>query len=172
MGFTVGFISTLLPLGDHGLIGAGTHEDTAADSAVLDVAKALADHVTTALDRVEREQAVRESFESDFETMLAERLRDTVAALAPDHGDVAVTTVAIEDSAAGYVVMIEDDGPGIPEEELVPIEAGTETNLQHGRGLGLWQLRWSVDRLGGELSFDTGEGTTVRITIPDRGRRL
>ena len=106
--------------------------------------------------------------DTPVETDLAERLRDTVAALAPDHGDVAVTTVAIEDSAAGYVVTIEDDGPGIPEEELVPIEAGTETNLQHGRGLGLWQLRWSVDTLNGELSFDTKQGTTVRIAVPDR----
>ncbi len=383
----------LLPLGDHGLVGASTHEDTEADSAVLDVAKALADHVTTALDRVEREQAVRESerrfrlianrideviylaepdfsevlyvnpayedvygqpvetvygdatafveaiderdraaFESDFEAMRAEveagdpaesyefefrvrqpsgevrwtnatgyvaglsgekrrfvgivdditerkrreqRLqvfnrilrhnlrnqldvirshaevladqtdgharriiaavdelagigarareidqimstgdtptevdlcrivRETVEAMETSHSDVAVTTglpssapvttneqavtvavesalenalehaesataVRIEDDTDGCVVTIDDDGPGIPNEELVPIEAGTETNLRHGRGLGLWQLRWSVDEFGGELSFDTAEGTTVRIAVPDR----
>jgi len=77
------------------------------------------------------------------------------------------TTVSIEDDSDGYVVTV-DDGPGIPEEELVPIEAGAETNLQHGRGLGLWQLRWSVDTLNGELSFDTKQGTTVRIAVPDR----
>lgn len=77
-------------------------------------------------------------------------------------------TVATEDSPDGCVITIEDDGPGIPEEELVPIEAGTERNLQHGRGLGLWQLRWSVDKLNGELSFETGTGTVVRITVPDR----
>jgi len=51
----------LLPLAHHGLVAAGTYEDTDADSTVLDVAKALTDHVTTALDRVERDQAVRES---------------------------------------------------------------------------------------------------------------
>jgi len=78
------------------------------------------------------------------------------------------TTVSIEDDSDGYVVTVDDDGPGIPEEELVPIEAGAETNLQHGRGLGLWQLRWSVDTLNGELSFDTKQGTTVRIAVPDR----
>jgi PAS domain S-box-containing protein len=85
-----------------------------------------------------------------------------------EHAASAVT-VAIEDTAGGYRVVIDDDGPGIPKEELVPIETGTETNLRHGRGLGLWQLRWSVDKLNGELSFDTTDGTTVRITIPDRG---
>lgn len=53
-------------------------------------------------------------------------------------------------------------------EGLVPIEAETETCLQHGRGLGLWQLRWCVDNLNGKLSFGTGAGTTVRIRVPDR----
>ena len=384
----------LLPLADHGLIAAGCYETTDADRIVLDVAKALADHVTTALDRVEREQAVRESerrfrmiaervdeiiylskpdfsevlyvnpayedvygqtvetlhddatafldpiddrdrewFESEFEEMLAEieagesqdsyefefrirqpggeirwlsatgylvelanetrrfvgivndvterkrreqrlevfnrilrhnlrnqldvirshaevladrstddhagriiaavdelagigararntdgvmsmgdnqtdiglagTLREIVAELTHDRDDLQVrtdlpetarlttnesaveiavecalenavehaestVTVALERERDGCVVTVTDDGPGIPEAELAPIETGTETNLQHGRGLGLWQLRWSVDRLNGALSFDTDSGTTVRITIPDR----
>jgi PAS domain S-box-containing protein len=76
--------------------------------------------------------------------------------------------LTVEDHPGGYTVVIGDDGPGIPEEELIPIEAGTETNLNHGRGLGLWQLRWGVDKLNGELSFDTNEGTTIRISVPDR----
>lgn len=80
-----------------------------------------------------------------------------------------MVTVAVEETADGYVVTIQDDGPGIPEEQLTPIEARSETNRQHSRGLGLWQLRWSVDKLNGELSFDTTDGTTVRIAIPDQG---
>ncbi len=84
-----------------------------------------------------------------------------------EHGDSTVR-VAIEESQEGYRLVIDDDGPGIPEEELVPIETGTETNLRHGRGLGLWQLRWSVDMINGALSFDTTGGTTVTITIPNQ----
>ena len=76
--------------------------------------------------------------------------------------------VSLEKETEGYTVVIDDDGPGIPKAELVPIEAGTETNLRHGRGLGLWQLRWGVDTLKGELSFDTDGGTTIRIGVPDR----
>jgi Signal transduction histidine kinase len=76
--------------------------------------------------------------------------------------------LTVEDHPGGYTVIIDDDGPGIPEGELIPIKAGTETNLNHGRGLGLWQLRWGVDKLNGELSFGTNEGTTIRISIPDR----
>ena len=384
----------LLPLGEHGLVAAGTRADIEADGTVLDVAKALADHVTTALDRVEREQQVRESerrfrliadrideviylaepdfsqvlyvnpayreiwgqsletlyddatafldavderdrecFEADFESMLAdieagdpaesyefeyrlrrpsgevrwvhstgytvelpgegrrfvgivedvterkrreqrlevfnrvlrhnlrnqvdvirshaevladqtsedhperiiaavdelatigararktdqimsveggpteldlaETLRETVEKVCPRDDTTTVTTelpehatlrtneqavttavesalenalehaessigVSVEESPEGYTVTVNDDGPGIPRDELVPIEAGTETTLRHGRGLGLWQLRWSVDEINGELSFDTTNGTTVRITVPDR----
>jgi sensor histidine kinase regulating citrate/malate metabolism len=77
-------------------------------------------------------------------------------------------TVAVEDRPDECVITVADDGPGIPEDELTPIEAQTETRLQHGRGLGLWQLRWCVDNLDGALSFDTEAGTTVRITVPGR----
>jgi signal transduction histidine kinase len=77
-------------------------------------------------------------------------------------------TVAAEDGPDGCVITIADDGPGIPGEELTTIEGQTETRLQHGKGLGLWQLRWCVDNLNGELSFETEAGTTVRIVVPDR----
>ena len=66
-------------------------------------------------------------------------------------------------------VTISDDGPGIPDAELATLQSGTETELRHGRGLGLWQLRWGVDELNGTLAFDTDDGTTVEITVPHRG---
>ena len=68
------------------------------------------------------------------------------------------------------VITIADDGSGIEADSLAPIEAGTETMLQHGTGLRLWQLRWSVNKLNGELSFRVNNGTTVEITLPNRHR--
>ena len=76
--------------------------------------------------------------------------------------------VAVENSKQKCLITIRDDGPGIPEEALTPIQAGRETPLQHGRGLGLWQLRWCVDNLNGKLSFEMGDGTTVSITVYDQ----
>jgi len=77
-------------------------------------------------------------------------------------------TVTVTEQPGGCTVVVEDDGPGIPADELAALDAGTETKLQHSRGLlGLWQIKWGVDKLNGDLSFDTGAGTTVRITIPD-----
>ena len=77
--------------------------------------------------------------------------------------------VSIEPTDSGYSVVISDDGPGIPETELESLAAGTETDLRHSRGLGLWQLKWGVDALDGELSFENEPGTTVEIRLPDLG---
>ncbi len=78
--------------------------------------------------------------------------------------DVTVSVGATED---GCAVRVDDDGPGIPDSELAALEAGTEGPLQHGTGLGLWQLTWATRALGDRVSFDTSDGTTVTIPVPD-----
>ena len=85
---------------------------------------------------------------------------------AVEHAEESVT-VSVEETADGYEIAVSDDGPGIPDSELASLDAETETPLQHGTGLGLWQLEWGVTKLGGDLSFDTADGTTVRMTVPD-----
>jgi signal transduction histidine kinase len=75
--------------------------------------------------------------------------------------------VSVEAEADGYTVEIHDDGPGIPEAELSALGEEREPQLQHGRGLGLWQLKWGVAELGGEFSITTDDGTTVRIQLPN-----
>jgi PAS domain S-box-containing protein len=83
------------------------------------------------------------------------------------YADSAVS-VTVTEQRDGCTIVVEDDGPGIPADELAALDAGTETKLQHSRGLlDLWQIKWGVDKLNGELSFDTTDGTTVRITVPD-----
>ena len=67
----------------------------------------------------------------------------------------------------GCEIVVEDDGDGIPPHELRPVRRGTETDFSHGSGLGLWRLRWSVEKLGGNLSFEIDRGTAVHIILPD-----
>jgi len=87
-----------------------------------------------------------------------------------EHGDrsppsVEVTVRAGPDGAADLVVA--DDGPGIPSRERTILDAGPETQLEHGSGIGLWFVSWAVTQLGGELSFrendPTGSVVTVRL---------
>ncbi len=64
-------------------------------------------------------------------------------------------------------IIIADNGPGIPDREKAVLADGAETQLQHGRGVGLWFVKWAVTQLGGELLLDdndpTGSIVTVRI---------
>ena len=80
--------------------------------------------------------------------------------------EVAVEPPAGDDGRAALVVA--DDGPGIPATELEALEAAAETPLVHASGLGLWLVTWGVERLDGEVAFDTGPagGTTVTVRLP------
>ena len=86
------------------------------------------------------------------------------ASIAVDDATVSVTASAVDGELR---VTVADDGPGIPEGELAPLDAGTETQLEHATGIGLWVVQWSVDALGGTLSFDTDDGTVVTVRLPD-----
>jgi len=66
-------------------------------------------------------------------------------------------------------IVVADDGPGIPERERTILTEGTETPLEHGRGVGLWIVNWAVTQLGGALSFDENdpEGSVVTVRLRD-----
>lgn len=65
-------------------------------------------------------------------------------------------------------ITVRDNGPGISPAEVAVLEAGTETALKHGSGLGLWIIKWGVDIADGSIDFAATEddGTTVTITVP------
>ncbi|MEA1931046.1 MAG: PAS domain S-box protein [Euryarchaeota archaeon] len=63
-------------------------------------------------------------------------------------------------------VHVHDDGPGLPAIERNVLEAGRETPLEHGSGLGLWMVNWIVTNLGGSVTASVDDGTTVSIYLP------
>jgi signal transduction histidine kinase len=86
------------------------------------------------------------------------------------HSDTDAPRVQItvrEDSDGHTELVVADNGPGIPELEQEAVADGRETQLNHGRGIGLWFVNWAVTQLGGELEFDqnnpTGSIVTVRL---------
>lgn len=63
-------------------------------------------------------------------------------------------------------VLIADDGPVIPAAEREVITGAAEiTQTCHGQGLGLWLIKWIVDRSGGQLLFEGSEMGGNRICL-------
>ena len=79
-----------------------------------------------------------------------------------------VVEIRIAGQSADWIsVEIEDNGPGIPEQELDVLETG-ETPLNHADRLGLWFIYWVVRRVGGEFTVEEAEprGIELTLTVP------
>jgi len=66
-------------------------------------------------------------------------------------------------------LVVEDDGPGIPDGELAVVDADVEqTPVHHGSGVGLHAVSQVVDILGGETEISDRKdgGSRVRLTLP------
>ncbi|WP_137290046.1 sensor histidine kinase [Natronorubrum halophilum] len=81
-----------------------------------------------------------------------------------------VTVVITEDANAGQgEIRFIDNGPFIPEIEIDALDDEVPTSsTYHGSGVGLWVMKWCVDSLGGELSFErrSPRGNIVRFLLP------
>ena len=65
-------------------------------------------------------------------------------------------------------LTVADDGPPIPPADREVITGEAEiTQTHHGRGLGLWLVKWTVERSGGQLSFGESDigGNCVRLRL-------
>lgn len=81
----------------------------------------------------------------------------------------------IRQTLTGFVIEVQDDGPGIPEEERGQV-LGRGTRLDEqitGHGLGLGIVRDIVDAWGGHMQLETGSlgGLQVVIQLPGRVRQ-
>ena len=80
-------------------------------------------------------------------------------------------TLRIEQSKMGsdtewVDIIVEDNGSGIPSSERKILEKGEETPLQHGSGLGLWLVHWTVDLFGGDVDIRASSpGTRITVSL-------
>jgi len=75
-----------------------------------------------------------------------------------------VVTVTVDESPnTGRVeIRITDDNPPIPPVEIDALDApGENTSTAHGTGVGLFVMKWSIESLGGEITFERAEGGNV-----------
>ncbi len=88
-----------------------------------------------------------------------------------EHNDSPSPSVEVRgtERESGLRLVVADNGPGIPDAEWEVIEAGREKVHDHLTSLGLWGARWTVQKLGGELSRrDSESGAAVVIDLPTK----
>lgn len=107
------------------------------------------------------------SNDSVLELVLGEAVENAVAHARTERPAVAVRVRPALGDDSVTVLEIEDDGPGIPEQELSVLRDGSETQLKHSTGLGLWIIAWGSRMLQVDLEFDvTDAGTSVLVRLP------
>jgi signal transduction histidine kinase len=75
-------------------------------------------------------------------------------------------TVVVDEDAEGVLVIIADEGPGIPPEVLARLgEPFFSTRGEVGTGLGLVISRKIAEKHGGSLTIDSTPGAGTRVTI-------
>ncbi|MWV39717.1 ATP-binding protein [Natrialba sp. INN-245] len=88
---------------------------------------------------------------------------DELLANAADHaGPNPSVTIEIEPTPEWIRLAVEDDGPGIPPEDISVITGEQElSQVNHAGGIGLWLVDWIVSRYGGRLSISSSESATA-----------
>ncbi|MDZ5810995.1 ATP-binding protein [Halorubrum sp. AD140] len=105
--------------------------------------------------------AVRPNFEQALEELIENGIKHS--------GDGPTVTVTVEPVPNAVEIRIADDGPGLADHEADVMDAGTETPLVHGSGLGLWLAHWIVTSHGGSVDAAASDaGTTMTISVPRR----
>ena len=74
--------------------------------------------------------------------------------------------VSVERADAHVALAVESDEQFVPAQDLIAVDAGHETQLEHAEDLDIWAVSWGVDRLGGELHADEASGRRVTVQIP------
>lgn len=123
-------------------------------------------------DEVAVETFLPERAEVEVNPMFREAL-DELFSNAVEHNDSDTPTLTVAvDSGAGRdgftTIRIEDNGPGIPESQLLPLKEGKEHQLLHLDGMGLWLVEWTIENSGGTVEFHSRDtGTEVVIAVPN-----
>ena len=80
--------------------------------------------------------------------------------------DDAEIRVTLDEDPDGVAIAVEDNGPGIPPNELTLFERGQEDVLNYGSGIGLWIVTMVVDEIDGTIEYDAGDdGTEIALRI-------
>ncbi|WP_435066719.1 ATP-binding protein [Haloplanus sp. C73] len=138
--------------------------DAPAPVNVGDVAASVVDQFRTGDVTLDCPDDVRiSSHRTVIEYVLTELVENAIVHSDAETPHVEVRVRAGPDATVELAVV--DDGPGLPEREQEILGAGTETQLKHGQGIGLWFVNWAVSQLGGDLEFEQNDPKGSIVTV-------
>ncbi|MFC6787443.1 PAS domain S-box protein [Halobaculum halobium] len=93
---------------------------------------------------------------------------DELLSNALEHVDDPTVCLSLSIEGDEVVLRVADDGPGIPPDSRAPLDSGAETPTEHGQGVGLWLVRWTIDAVGGTVRYEDGAdgGAVVTARFP------
>jgi len=137
---------------------------------VTDVVTTVCEEYSTASFDLDDSDPLYVRADSRLKVAVKELLDNAVVHNDQPRPEVTVTTGPSREKQSEQWIDIEivDNGPGVPDQELETIKQGEETPLQHGTGLGLWIVYWTVSLYGGEVTFvdNSPRGTGVVLSLP------
>jgi len=107
---------------------------------------------------------------SEMQQVLLNLINNALDAMEKTGGTIQVSTKISEVESEHIVIIVEDDGPGIPEANLLRIfdPFFTTKPVGKGTGLGLSICYGIINKMGGKIDVHStiGKGTRFRIWIP------
>ena len=104
-------------------------------------------------------------FHPHFHLAIKELIENAIAHI--DTGEVPELDIFTEREDDFVVLVIEDNGSGIPDDEIEALQAEAETSLLHGSGIGLWLVKWIVNHSNATMvATSDHDGTRIEIRLP------
>jgi len=79
-------------------------------------------------------------------------------------------SVSSADASGMEMIVVEDNGPGLAEDQRRILLEGAASNPERSDGLGLWLINWGVRQVGGHIEYEENDrgGSVVTLRVPKR----
>jgi len=169
-GENLGNIATSVKQIEHAVADSQTDVRVSAASAVRDVADRMgAEHPDADIRVTERKQMWIDVNDA-FEYALAHAVENAIVH-SNEEAPVVEITVGPSPNTGRTEIRVEDANSPIPPEEIAALFSPTATtSTSHGSGIGLFVMKWCVESLGGEVSFESRDsgGNAVCLLLPPK----
>lgn len=109
-----------------------------------------------------------EAIKVEIISALSNIVKNAVESIQSENGKVTISLVQVTNTQS--MIRIVDNGCGIPTENIHKVFEKDISYKKGGTGLGLYQAKIAIEKLGGEINIKSqvGTGTTVEISIPTK----